>query len=187
MHHSLQEQGYTEVFDRDISALLNPRPVLLVGSFREKANFATIIWATPISHDPAMLAVALRNTSKTFQDLQATECFSINILDASLANLPTLCGTQSGHDTDKSKLVPHYLAKHIGREPSSSAEKQIPFVKEALSIIDCQVESIIETGDHNLILAYVCGGWTRKKDFEEGAIPVEESLLCVKRQQFTTL
>ena len=209
--------AFVEVHGRNISALLNPRPVVLIGSYKNRANFATVAWVTPLSHDPPLVAFALRPASKTLQDVVDTGCFSVSTLDASLLDTARLCGSRSGHTFDKGEQVAHSLEPHMPyRKPPASptgrpadgraadpatglAEgiadapcfkapspaARIPFVEGALSILDCEVESVRASGDHSLVIGYVCRALTRCAADEDGAVFATDTLLCTQHHHYT--
>ena len=104
---------------RDIAALQDPRPVCIVGAYdsdEHRSNFATIIWATPVSHDPAMVCFALRCASKTMQMIQQTRACSLCLLPANERGieLTEICGGSTGHKVDKAAQVPHTLVSMSG-------------------------------------------------------------------------
>ncbi|MCL1799356.1 MAG: flavin reductase family protein [Eggerthellaceae bacterium] len=180
--------GLVEVGGRDRAALLNPRPVVLVGSCKDRANFATVAWVTPVSHDPALVAFALRPASKTFQDIMDTGCFSINTLDPALAGAAEFCGLHSGHATDKAAGVAHRLEPHhpLGEAPGDDETPAalVPFVEGALSVLDCEVESVRRTGDHSLVVGFVCRALTRCPRGDDGTVCATDTLLCVQRHRY---
>ena len=62
-------QNFPAVDGRDVAALQDPRPMAVIGAAGTdgEACFATVIWVTPLSHTPPMLAFALREKSRTMQ------------------------------------------------------------------------------------------------------------------------
>lgn len=115
---------------RDVAALHDARPICLVGARSDEGEvgFATVIWATPISHSPAMVAFALREKSHTMGIIRATGRFSLCVpfADAEGIRLAELCGKNTGHAIDKGAAVPHDLVsmhaenacgKDLGKSP----------------------------------------------------------------------
>lgn len=98
------------VSGRDIAALLNPRPLVLVGACAsEEADFATVAWAMPVSHNPAMFAFALRKASRTFSLIEESNACSISTFDAAGARVLDYCGTHTGWKERKADAVDHVL------------------------------------------------------------------------------
>lgn len=158
---------------RDVAALHDPRPACIVGAAGAggRIGFATVIWATPISHTPPLVAFALRERSHTMGLLRASGRFSLCTLpaDGEAARLVELCGSTSGHQEDKGAQVPHRLVEGV----------PVPIC--ALSWEACRVESIQEAGDHLLVIGCVEAAATRcgQRD-ERGRLLPFETLLCVQ-------
>ena len=106
---------WDQVQGRDIAALLDPRPVIIVGSVgrRDEVGFATIIWATPVSHEPPMVAFSLRARSHTMSCIQLSGHFSLNILPATQegAFLCEQVGTRTGFQFNKNVVVKHKIVE----------------------------------------------------------------------------
>ncbi|MEG0071713.1 MAG: flavin reductase family protein [Raoultibacter sp.] len=176
----IQDLRKGEVQGRDRAALLNPRPVALVGAYRnDTANFATVAWITPVSHEPALVAFALRARSLTLEMLKETQRCSINLIDQSLADLALWCGNHSGHTEDKDAFVPHELS------PLPATTKTLPFITGALSVLTCSVKSIQEAGDHLLVIVSLEKAYTRCPRDDRGRISPLDTLLCVQHDTFT--
>lgn len=106
---------------RDVAASLGPRPIAVIGARNgDEICFATVAWATPISHTPPMVAFALRGKSRTFQLARKSGRFSISVPDARLADAVNACGNTSGNAVDKSALVEWALAPGSGEPPLSA-------------------------------------------------------------------
>lgn len=108
-------KNFTEVRGRDVAALLDPRPTLIVGStgHRDEVGFATIIWATPVSHEPPMVAFALRERSHTMSCIQRCGAFSLNVLPPTPEGV-FLCeqvGTRTGFQFNKNVVVKHKIVE----------------------------------------------------------------------------
>lgn len=184
-NHSLLDQDLQPVTGRNIAALLNPRPLALIGcTVQETSNFTTVAWITPLSHEPALLGFALRSTSKTFQMIQETGCFSVNTCDSRLLETVRLCGNTSGHNKDKETLVPHTLHPYAPHTNGAPQIRFVPFVKGALSVFACQVDSIQQTGDHQFITAKIDQAFSRCLLDEQKELLPQETLLCLQRDNF---
>lgn len=164
---------------RDIAAVMDPRPLVIVGAYdstAERVGFATIIWAMPVSHDPAMVALALRAASHTMSIIQRTRRFSLTVLppDAESERIVEVCGT-NGHTTDKGALVKHVL--HNGA----------PIPTHAYGWEICAVESIAETGDHLLVVGQVLEAASAAGRDAKGRLAPCETLLCVQHGDYAAL
>ena len=172
---------------RDIAASLGPRPIAVIGARDgDEVGFATVAWATPVSHTPPMVAFALRTKSHTFGLVRATRRFTISVLDANLddavATVET-CGNKTGNVIDKSALVDWRLllaAEQSAREP-------LPALAGALTAFECRVDHLDPAGDHMLVIGYVDRAWSRAGSDERSRIDATDALLCVQHDLFATV
>ena len=95
-------QEYPAVTGRDIAALQDPRPMTIIGACGPNGEtcFATVIWVTPLSHNPPLIAFALRAKSRTMQLIQKSRACSITTLPA----------TEKGRRA--CRILRHHLGKH---------------------------------------------------------------------------
>ena len=113
MQETNENKVWQEASGRDVAALLDPRPVIIVGSVgrRDEVGFATIIWAMPVSHDPALVAFSLRARSHTMSCIQTSGHFSLNVLPPTPEGV-FLCeqvGTRTGFQFNKNVVVKHRI------------------------------------------------------------------------------
>lgn len=172
-----------DVSGRDIAALFDPRPIVIVGACTDEgaANFATIIWAMPISHHPSMVAFALRETSRTMELLRASGALSLSILPATEegVRIAEACGTVSGRKADKAAAVPHAV---VSLEPGAF----VPIPEAATSWLICAVDDIRPAGDHLLVTCTVDKARTSAPRDERGRIAPagEDALLCIQHGDY---
>ena len=164
---------------RDIAAIMDPRPLVIVGAYdpeAERVGFATIIWATPVSHNPAMVAFALRAASHTMSIIQRTNRFSLTVLppDTERERIVEVCGT-NGHATDKGGLVAHTL--HDG----------VPSPAHAYGWEVCEVESITEAGDHLLVVGRVLEAASAAARDAKDRLAPRATLLCIQHGVYDSL
>lgn len=173
------------VLGRNIAALLNPRPLAIIGCILEDTtNFTTVAWITPLSHDPALVGFAIRPTSYTLHMIKEAGCFSVNLCDPQLAETARLCGSTSGHTQNKGELVSHtsYLLPVQSNKVSDIGP--FPFIDGALSALSCKLESMQETGDHCFVVAKIIEAFSRCLVNEKGELLSPETLLCLQRDTF---
>ena len=172
---------------RDIAASLGPRPIAVIGARDgDEIGFATVAWATPVSHTPPMVAFALRTKSHTFGLVRATRRFTISVLDANLddavATVET-CGSKTGNVIDKSALVDWRLLPAAEK----SAREPLPVLAGALTAFECRVDHLDPAGDHMLVIGYVDRAWSRAGSDERSRIDATDALLCVQHDLFATV
>ena len=170
---------YTFLDDRDISAIQNPRPMVIVGSHDGRlTGFASIIWCTPISHDPALIAFALRDRSYTLNMLLNTRTFSLSFLEANEESIKIaeFCGYKSGYNVNKALTVPHNMVEVRAQDVHTG---HVPIVDNALSWMTCRVDSTQRAGDHTLVIGQVLEAATRSRGTAASPINTPETLLCL--------
>lgn len=171
---------------RDVAASLGPRPLAIIGARDGDAiGFATVAWATPVSHTPPMVAFALRSKSHTFGLVSKTRRFTISVPDAQMddaAETVKACGNKTGNTVDKSELVDWRLLPAA----QSSAREPLPAIEGALTVFECRVDHLDPAGDHMLVIGYVDRAWSRAGSDDRGRIDATDALLCVRHDVFTT-
>lgn len=171
---------------RDVAASLGPRPLAIIGARDGDAiGFATVAWATPVSHTPPMVAFALRSKSHTFGLVSKTRRFTISVPDAQMddaAETIKACGNKTGNTVDKSELVDWRLLPAA----QSSAREPLPAIEGALTVFECRVDHLDPAGDHMLVIGYVDRAWSRAGSDDRGRIDATDALLCVQHDVFTT-
>lgn len=170
---------------RDVAASLGPRPLAIIGARDGDATgFATVAWATPVSHTPPMVAFALRSKSHTFGLVNKTRRFTISVPDAQMddaAETVKACGNKTGNTVDKSELVDWRLLPAA----QSSAREPLPAIEGALTVFECRVDHLDPAGDHMLVIGYVDRAWSRAGSDDRGRIDATDALLCVQHDVFT--
>lgn len=187
---------FSQVRGRDIAALHDARPACLIGARSDEGEvcFATVIWVTPLSHDPAMVAFALREKSHTMGIIRQTGSFSISVppADQEGIRLVEFCGKNTGRATSKGDAVAHELINigEINAEGSDSyacashSPRLVPIPLHTYSWAACSVESIQQTGDHLLVIGKVVQAATRAPRDARGQLVPSDSLLCVQHGHY---
>lgn len=168
-----------EITGRAIAALLNPRPAVLVTSCDSagKPNVLTMIWLTPLSHDPPLVGVSIGLTRLSHALVQATGEFVVNVVGQSYVDAVRVCGTHSGSDCDKIGLAQLQLAPARCVRP--------PVVLGALARLECRVVNEVPAGDHTLFIGSVVYAAARDGCFSNEWDPARgDVLLCLQRDHF---
>lgn len=171
------------VSGRDVAALHDPRPVCLIGACGTDGEvcFATVIWVTPVSHNPAKLAFALRAKSHTMSLIRESGAFSCATLPATAeaVELTEFCGGNTGRMVNKGERVAHTLVKVSAGMPNA-ADTHVPIPHLAYSWEACTVDSIQETGDHLLVIGSVQEAHINAPRDRRGQLLPVDTLLCVQ-------
>jgi flavin reductase (DIM6/NTAB) family NADH-FMN oxidoreductase RutF len=150
-----------EVPKPQATRLINPGGVILVSScYKDKANIITLAWHTPISKDPAIVGIAVAKGHLSYELIQKSEEFIINIPDFNLLQQAVRCGSISGAKVDKFKeagLTPEKAQRLI----------KTPRIKECIGHIECYLRDIKEIGDHGLFLGEIIFACAEEGLFDE--------------------
>jgi flavin reductase (DIM6/NTAB) family NADH-FMN oxidoreductase RutF len=107
-------------------------------------NALTVSWATPASFDPPMFLVALDRLHYSIDFVKSTRNFAVNLLAEGQERLAGQFARQAMAGEDK-------LAAVARREGETGA----PILTDALAYFDCELTSVVEAGDHYLLLGRV--------------------------------
>jgi flavin reductase (DIM6/NTAB) family NADH-FMN oxidoreductase RutF len=140
---------------------LFPYGLYIIGS-RGSDNFNGMMadWVMQVSFEPRLVAVSLERNSTTLRNLRESGTFSVNVLaagDRALAvkfcqprDASKIQGRNDANATlihDKLAGVPHAYGQLTG----------CPVLEAALAYLECQVEQLVETGDHVVAIGLVLG------------------------------
>ncbi len=132
------------------STQLAPSPVVLVGTGdgkRHPWDIMTAAWAGTLCSDPPMVSIGVRPSRFTYHQLEALQCFTVNMPTVDQAETVDYCGVISGRDTDKfstRKLTPVAASKIIA-----------PIVEECPLSLECVVKHRLELGTHVVYIGEV--------------------------------
>lgn len=128
--------------------VLYPVPVVMVScGTEEKGNIITVAWTGTINSDPAMTYVSIRPSRHSFELIQNSGEFVINLVNKDLAYACDFCGVKSGRDMDK--------FKELNLTAKKGEKVDTPIIYESPVNIECKVKEIIPLGTHHMFLAEV--------------------------------
>ncbi len=128
--------------------VLYPVPVVMVSCGTEdKGNIITVAWTGTINSDPAMTYVSIRPSRHSFELIQNSGEFVINLVNKDLAYACDFCGGKSGRDMDK--------FKEMNLTAKKGEKVDAPIIYESPVNIECKVKEIIPLGTHHMFLAEV--------------------------------
>jgi flavin reductase (DIM6/NTAB) family NADH-FMN oxidoreductase RutF len=104
----------------------------------------TCVWVSRAAFSPPLMSVCLAPTRHTFEVLKAGGRFAINVLGEGDMDLALHFGFNTGYELDKFADV----GWHKGKGGS-------PILDTAVSFLDCKLDSIVEAGDHRIVLGEV--------------------------------
>jgi flavin reductase (DIM6/NTAB) family NADH-FMN oxidoreductase RutF len=108
-------------------------------------------WVVQCSHEPPLVALAIRRNRLSHGQVMHAGKFTINLLPKQAMKLV------------KQFKIPDWKHKFdgIGHELSPQGN---PVIEDAVGYLDCVVERAIETGDHTLFLGRITGGALKKEE-----------------------
>ncbi|MHA1967120.1 MAG: flavin reductase family protein [Candidatus Hodarchaeales archaeon] len=128
---------------------LYPRLTVMVSSGSvEKPNALTIAWSTPLSVDPPLCGIMITKKRFSHEIISRNKEFVINIPDFSLVKGCFHIGSVSGN------IEPNKI-QNAGFTVEKSEKVNAPRIKECKINIECKLEKIVTTGDHDLFVGKV--------------------------------
>jgi len=168
-----------EVEGRNIAALLNPRPVVLVTTcgIDGVPNVLTVSWTTPVSHEPPMVALSISEARYSHALLNETDECVVNVVGQQFIHAVEVCGNLSGAQADKFVIA--------GLKTTESLYVRPPRIEGALACLECRVVRALIAGDHSLFLAQVLVAEANELAFSDvWDTEVGDVLICRQRDRF---
>lgn len=131
--------------------MLNPVPAVMVSVADEahRPNIITVAWAGTICTNPPMVSISVRPSRYSYDIIEKTGEFVINLTTDKLARACDYCGVVSGRDVDK-------FAK-TGLTPMPVDHVSAPAIAESPVNIACRVTESRALGSHTMFIAEVVG------------------------------
>ncbi|MFW6040624.1 MAG: flavin reductase family protein [Thermoplasmatota archaeon] len=141
-----------ENLPKNIAVKLLPHfPTVLVGTGdKNKTNLITVAMVHVFSFDPPLIGVGISPKRYSFNLIQESMEFTINVPSADQVEKIMSCGKVSGREIDKFEKF--NLTKEESKEIS------VPCIEEFPLNIECRLIQQIETGDHHWFIGEVVGG-----------------------------
>jgi flavin reductase (DIM6/NTAB) family NADH-FMN oxidoreductase RutF len=130
--------------------VLSPLPVVLVscgGTEQWQPNIITIAWTGSVCSDPPMLSISVRPERHSYEIIETTREFAVNVPSLSQAKTTDWCGMVSGRKVDK--------FAESGLTPAQALKVQCPIILECPINIECRVRQALPLGTHTMFLADV--------------------------------
>lgn len=128
--------------------MVYPLPAVIVScGDNDCSNLITVAWTGTICTNPAMCYISVRPERYSYNIIERTREFTINLTTEAMARATDLAGVRSGADTDKWALT--------GLTPEKGVAVRCPSVKESPLNIECRVKEIVRLGSHDMFVADV--------------------------------
>ncbi len=125
-----------------VKGYIMPKPALVIGSYSKdgKPDIMTAAWTGIASSDPLSIAVSIRESRQTYENILATGCFTVNVPSEKFVVETDYVGNISGRDEDK--------FQKLGLTPVKGDYVNAPYIGEFPVVIECQVTDTIHLGSH---------------------------------------
>lgn len=154
--------------------MLNPVPAVMVSVTDKegKSNIITVAWAGTVCTNPPMVSISVRPSRYSYQILEETGEFVINLTNESLVKACDYCGVVSGRDVDK-------FAK-TGLTPIPMEHVHAMGIDESPVNMECKITEKRELGSHTMFIAEVIGVTVDDQYMDEtGKFHINESGLVM--------
>ena len=131
--------------------MLNPVPAVMVSvaDQNHRPNIITVAWAGTVCTNPPMVSISVRPSRYSYEIIEKTGEFVINLTNEKLAKACDYCGVVSGRDVDKFKKT--------GLTPVPVEHVKAPAIAESPVNIACRVVENHPLGSHTMFVAEVLG------------------------------
>ena len=125
-----------------------PAVIISCGDRTGRTNLFTVAWTGNICTNPPMVYISVRPSRYSYELIEDSGEFVINLTTKALTKAADYCGVRSGRDEDKWKAC--------GLTPEPAKELSFaPLVKESPVNIECRVKSHQDLGSHRMYIADV--------------------------------
>lgn len=140
------------------------RPIYLVSCEHEgKKNIISVGMFAYFSGKPALVGIGIAPSRYSYELIQKSKAYAVNVVDEKLIEAVKICGENSGRDTDKFKLA------KLTATPASKITA--PLIEESPLSIECKVVQEVEVGDHVWFMGEVVATQCREGyDWKEGLL-----------------
>lgn len=113
-------------------------------------NVMSTEWTHHISYSPGLIAVCIRPTDATHENISKTKEFGVNICAVDQSIMASVAGGYTGREYDKIKAL-----QELGFEFYKARKIKAPMVKDVAVNIECELVEAILLGDHTMFVGGV--------------------------------
>jgi len=151
--------------------MIYPLPAVMVscGDSADNYDIITISWVGTLCSEPPMCYISVRKSRHSYQLIEQTRSFVINLTTAKLAKITDWCGVKSGKDFHK------FVEMNL--TPLKAHFVNAPLIAESPMNIECKVVEIKELGSHDVFIAEVVAVHADEKyiHHKTGAFDMEQA------------
>lgn len=148
--------------------ILAPRPTVIVTtvSSEGEVNAAPFSFTMPVSMNPPLIAFASVATHHTYQNLEETGEFVVNIPHQELLDKLWITSQKFPKKVNELEKADLNAIESITVKP--------PGIKECLAHLECEVDFLRECGDHQLVIGKVGRVRIQSHILKDGLLDVEK-------------
>lgn len=120
-------------------------PALITCGDMEKPNVFTVAWTGTLCTQPPKTYISVRLERYSYELIQKTREFVVNLPTKSLVRAVDYCGVKSGRDTDK--------LSQMGLRIEKGETLDCPVLLDSPVSLECKVTDIIKLGSHDMFMA----------------------------------
>lgn len=156
--------------------LLSPVPAALisVGAMREGKlvqNAMTAAWVGTVCSEPPMVSVSVRPSRFSYELIEESGEFAVNLTDRAMLRATDFCGVRSGRDMDKLREA------GLTAVPADGL-RFAPAIAESPLYLSCAVREKLDLGSHRMYIGQVLSMGVREDLIDEtGAIRLDRARL----------
>ena len=140
-----------------------PYTVAIVGAkFKEKINFMSAAWHTPLSFNPPLFGVLISKKRFSHQIISQAKEFTVNFLPFDKVKISAQMGRKSGRNIDKIKVFNIKL--------SQSKVISSPILEDSYATLECKLYDIKAYGDHDLFVGEVVAVHQKEEAFDSNGV-----------------
>ena len=152
-------------------ALIAPIPAVMVSvGDMEKSNIITVAWCGITNTVPPKTYISVRPSRHSFDIINETGEFVINLVPAALAKAADYCGIYTGKKVDK--------FEKCGFTKERATKVSAPLSGECPISIECKVTDEIPLGSHHMFLADIVAVNVEKRLLDGDKLCINRAHLC---------
>jgi flavin reductase (DIM6/NTAB) family NADH-FMN oxidoreductase RutF len=130
----------------------------VTATYKGKTSILSASWVMPVSHEPPLVALAVNPANFTYELIDGSEEFAVNIPTGDLVKQVKYCGSVSGREVDKFKAT--------GLHPLQAAKVSAPLIEECVGHLECGVRDRVVAGDHVMFIGEILAAAVEVGAFE---------------------
>ena len=146
---------------------LAPVSVVMVSSGdMENSDIITIAWTGTINSEPPMVSVSVRRSRYSYELIEKTGEFVINLVTPELLEVCDKCGVVSGRTVDK--------FREFKLHKQGCGFVKAPAIEESPVGLECKVKGKVSLNTHVMFLAEIVGVTAKEEWLQSGKLVIPD-------------